>query len=421
MKSVVLYLHMHQPLRIKQYSIFSVGHDHDYWTEKDWYAGPNNERIFKKVTEKSYRPMLAKLEKCLVDYPGFKFSISITGTFIEQAQKWAPDLIVTLQRLARTGRMEIAAETYYHSLAFFFDKPEFEEQVRKHQDTIRELFGIETKVFRNTEFSYNNDLAHWANDYGFKGILAEGWDKILGDRTPNTVYRPEGCDNIKLLMKNYDLSDDIAFRFPDKSWSEWPLTAEKYMGWVEEAAEKGPIVNLFMDFETFGENIWKDTGIFGFFDEFVRRWDEADGTSFMTLSEACDSMVPAGEVSVPWTVTWADTERDLSAWLGNSIQHEAMKALYELKDKVMESGDAKLIEDWRRLQTSDHPYYMCTKYFNDGGVHAYFSPYDSPFDAFQYFMNVIRDMRLRVDPEAAAGESATLPKPEAITIEKIED
>ena len=421
MKSVVLYLHMHQPLRIKQYSIFSVGHDHDYWTEKDWYAGPNNERIFKKVTEKSYRPMLAKLEKCLVDYPGFKFSISITGTFIEQAQKWAPDLIVTLQRLARTGRMEIAAETYYHSLAFFFDKPEFEEQVRKHQDTIRELFGIETKVFRNTEFSYNNDLAHWANDYGFKGILAEGWDKILGDRTPNAVYRPEGCDNIKLLMKNYDLSDDIAFRFPDKSWSEWPLTAEKYMGWVEEAAEKGPIVNLFMDFETFGENIWKDTGIFGFFDEFVRRWDEADGTSFMTLSEACDSMVPAGEVSVPWTVTWADTERDLSAWLGNSIQHEAMKALYELKDKVMESGDAKLIEDWRRLQTSDHPYYMCTKYFNDGGVHAYFSPYDSPFDAFQYFMNVIRDMRLRVDPEAAAGESATLPKPEAITIEKIED
>ena len=421
MKSVVLYLHMHQPLRIKQYSIFSVGHDHDYWTEKDWYAGPNNERIFKKVTEKSYRPMLAKLEKCLVDYPGFKFSISITGTFIEQAQKWAPDLIVTLQRLAQTGRMEIAAETYYHSLAFFFDKPEFEEQVRKHQDTIRELFGIETKVFRNTEFSYNNDLAHWANDYGFKGILAEGWDKILGDRTPNAVYRPEGCDNIKLLMKNYDLSDDIAFRFPDKSWSEWPLTAEKYMGWVEEAAEKGPIVNLFMDFETFGENIWKDTGIFGFFDEFVRRWDEADGTSFMTLSEACDSMVPAGEVSVPWTVTWADTERDLSAWLGNSIQHEAMKALYELKDKVMESGDAKLIEDWRRLQTSDHPYYMCTKYFNDGGVHAYFSPYDSPFDAFQYFMNVIRDMRLRVDPEAAAGESATLPKPEAITIEKIED
>lgn len=420
MKSVVLYLHMHQPLRIKQYSIFSVGHDHDYWTEKDWYAGPNNERIFKKVTEKSYRPMLAKLEKCLVDYPSFKFSISITGTFIEQAQKWAPDLIVTLQRLAQTGRMEIAAETYYHSLAFFFDKPEFEEQVRMHQDTIRELFGLETKVFRNTEFSYNNDLAHWADDYGFKGILAEGWDKILGDRSPNAVYRPEGCNNVKLLMKNYNLSDDIAFRFPDKSWSEWPLTAEKFVGWVENATERGPLVNLFMDFETFGENIWKDTGIFGFFDEFVRRWDEKDGTSFMTLSEACDSMVPAGEISVPWTVTWADTERDLSAWLGNSIQHEAMKALYELKDKVMATGDKKLIEDWRRLQTSDHPYYMCTKYFNDGGVHAYFSPYDSPFDAFQYYMNVIRDMRLRVDPTATNGESATLPKPEAITIEKID-
>ena len=420
MKSVVLYLHMHQPLRIKQYSIFSVGHDHDYWTEKDWYAGPNNERIFKKVTEKSYRPMLAKLEKCLVDYPGFKFSISITGTFIEQAQKWAPDLIVTLQRLAKTGRMEIASETYYHSLAFFFDKAEFEEQVRMHQNKIRELFGLETKVFRNTEFSYNNDLAHWADEYGFKGILAEGWDKILGNRTPNAVYRPEGCSNIKLLMKNYNLSDDIAFRFPDKTWNEWPLTAEKFTNWVAEATEEGPTVNLFMDFETFGENIWKDTGIFGFFDEFIRRWDETDGTSFMTLSEACDNVEPAGEISVPWTVTWADTERDLSAWLGNSIQHEAMKALYELKDKVLATGDKKLIEDWRHLQTSDHPYYMCTKYFNDGGVHAYFSPYDSPFDAFQYFMNVIRDMRLRVDPEAKAGESATLPKPEAITIEKID-
>ena len=421
MKSVVLYLHMHQPLRIKQYSIFSVGHDHDYWTEKDWYAGPNNERIFKKVTEKSYRPMLAKLEKCLVDYPGFKFSISITGTFIEQAQKWAPDLIATLQRLAKTGRMEIAGETYYHSLAFFFDKQEFEDQVRKHQDTIRELFGLETKIFRNTEFSYNNDLARWADEYGFKGILAEGWDKILEGRTPNAVYRPEGCKNIKLLMKNYDLSDDVAFRFPDKTWNEWPLTAEKFVNWVSEAADEGPIVDLFMDFETFGENIWKDTGIFGFFDEFIKRWDEAEGTSFMTLSEACDSYEPAGEISVPWTVTWADTERDLSAWLGNSIQHEAMKALYELKDKVFAIGDPKLIDDWRHLQTSDHPYYMCTKYFNDGGVHAYFSPYDSPFDAFQYFMNVIRDMRLRVDPEAKDGESATLPKPEAVTIDKIDE
>lgn len=416
MKSVVLYLHMHQPHRLKQYNIFSVGHDHDYWTEKDWYAGSNNERIFKKVTEKSYRPMLAKLEKCLVDYPSFKFSLSITGTFIEQAQKWAPDLIVTLQRLAKTGRMEIVAETYYHSLAFFFNKDEFTAQVRKHQEKIRELFGLNTKVFRNTELAYNNDLAHWTDDFGFAGILAEGWDKVLDGRTPNTVYRPEGCHNVKLLMKNYRLSDDIAFRFPDKNWSEWPLTAEKYTGWVKDAANEGDIVNLFMDFETFGENIWQDTGIFGFFDEFVGRWDREENCSFMTVSEACSSIEPAGIVSMPWTVTWADTERDLSAWLGNSLQHEALKALYDLRDDIITTGDDELLEDWRRMQTSDHSYYMSTKYFNDGSVHSYFSPYDSPFDSFQYFMNVLRDIRLRTENKLNKG-TGELPKPRITTIE----
>ena len=397
MRSVVLYLHMHQPWRLKHYNIFSVDHDHDYWTEKDYYAGTNNERIFKKVADKSYRPMLKLLEKCVKSYDGFKFSLSITGTFLDQAEKWAPDVIETLKRLTKTGRVEIVAETYYHSLAFFYDRKEFEAQVKQHQDRIHKLFGVKSQVFRNTELSYNDDLAKWADEYGFKGILAEGWDKILEWRSPNYVYRPEGCKNIKLLMKNYRLSDDIAFRFSDKHWKEWPLTVEKYMRWVETDTLRGPLINLFMDFETFGENIWEDTGIFKFFEHFVYTWLKDKDNRFMTVSEACDSDEPTAEISMPWTVTWADTERDLTAWLGNSMQHEAMKALYEIKDEVLATGDRKLIEDWRRLQTSDHPYYMCTKYFNDGDVHAYFSPYDSPYDAFLYFMNSLRDMRGRLD------------------------
>ena len=388
---------MHQPWRLKHYSIFSVDHDHDYWTEKDWYAGTNNERIFKKVAEKSYRPMLARLEKCINTYAGFKFSLSITGTFLDQAEEWAPDIIDTLKRLTKSGRVEIVAETYYHSLAFFYDREEFEAQVKLHQDRIHKLFGVKSKVFRNTELSYNNELARWADEYGFKGILAEGWDKILEWRSPNFVYRPEGCKHIKLLMKNYRLSDDVAFRFSDKHWKEWPLTVDKYIQWLETDTLRGPLINLFMDFETFGENIWEDTGIFEFFEHLVYRWDRDKNNNFLTVSEACDSAEPTADISMPWTVTWADTERDLSAWLGNSMQHEAMKAVYEIKPEVLASGDKDLIEDWRRLQTSDHPYYMCTKYFNDGDVHAYFSPYDSPYDAFLYYMNSLRDMRGRLD------------------------
>lgn len=397
MKSIVLYLHMHQPYRVKHYSIFSVDHDHDYWIDKDWYTGANNERVFKKVTEKSYRPMLKRLENLIRTTEKFKFSLSVTGTFLEQAQEWAPDVVESIRRLVKTGRVEIVAETYNHSLSFFIDRDEFEEEVKLHQEKIRELFNYETRVFRNTELAYNNDLAHWANDYGFRGIIAEGWDRILENRTPNKVYRPDGCDRIKLLMKNYRLSDDIAFRFSNKNWDEWPLTVDKYLRWLDTAGAQGPIINLFMDFETFGENIWKDTGIFDFFDDLVHRWNDRGDCGFMTVSEACDSSESEGVVSMPWTVTWADTERDLSAWLGNSMQHEALKAIYDLKDDVLISKDEELITDWRRLLTSDHLYYMSTKHLNDGGVHQYFSPYDSPFDAFLYFMNAVRDVRGRAE------------------------
>ena len=396
MRAICLYLHMHQPWRFERYSIFDVSHDHNYWDEIDYYDKQNNERIFRKVAEKSYYPMLRTLEKMISEYPGFKVSLSITGTFIEQAELWEPELIEILKRIVATGQVEIVAETYYHSLAFFYNRDEFEAQVKKHIQKIHGLFNVVPKVFRNTELAYNDGLGKWADQVGFKGVLAEGWDKVLGWKSPNYVYRPFGASRAKLLLKNYRLSDDIAFRFSDKSWSEWPLTVDKYIDWVNMDCLRGPLINLFMDFETFGEHQWAETGIFQFFEAFVHSWLSAYDNRFVTVSEACDLLPVADEISMPETVTWADTERDLSAWMSNEMQKEGLSDLYAMHDEVMETGDERLIEDFRRLSTSDHAYYMCTKYWNDGDVHAYFSAYDSPFDAFMYYMNVLRDMEYRL-------------------------
>lgn len=395
-KSIVLYLHVHQPWRVRKYSIFDTASHHDYFEESDARSDRNNEKILRKVAEKSYLPMNALLLKLLQTHPEFRVSLSITGTFIEQAERWMPELLDSFRTLTQTGRVEIVAETYYHSLAFFYSLPEFERQVAMHRSKIKDLFGIETTAFRNTELAYNDDLAKWADEYGFKTVLAEGWDPVLGWRSPNHIYRPIGTSGLKLLLKNYRLSDDLAFRFSDKAWGEWPLTADKYSQWIHAATTHGPLINLFMDYETFGEHQWADTGIFTFFETFVNRWITQDGGSFLTVSEAVDSGEPIGEISMPQTVTWADSERDLTAWLGNDMQTEALKYLYVLEDDVLRTNDIALISDWRKLQTSDHAYYMCTKWFNDGDVHAYFSPYDSPYDAFLYFINAIRDVRFRL-------------------------
>ena len=395
-RGITLYLHVHQPLRVRDYSVFETAVDHNYFNEPNAESERNNKKVFDKVAEKSYRPMNALLEKLLHDHEEFKLSLSITGTFLEQAELWAPDVIESFQRLVATGRVEIVAETYYHSLAFFYSRTEFIAQVEAHKSKIRQVFGVETSVFRNTELAYNDSLAKWAEEYGFKGILAEGWDPILDWRSPNFVYQPEATSNIALLLKNYKLSDDLAFRFSNKQWQEWPLTADKYTEWANASIEEAPLINLFMDYETFGEHQWQDTGIFNFFEEFVGRWLIHPDNTFYTVSGAIEANKPVGFLSMPDTVTWADAERDLTAWLGNSMQQEAMGHLYALEDDILRTNDLTLIADWRKLQTSDHAYYMCTKWFSDGDVHAYFSPYDSPYDAFLYYMNVIRDLRWRL-------------------------
>lgn len=395
-RGITLYMHVHQPWRIREYSIFDIAHDHRYFADYG-HTDHNNKAVFQKVADKSYRPMNALLEKLLDEEPEFRLSLSITGTFIEQARAWAPDVLESFQQLVATGRVEIVAETYHHSLAFFYDRDEFARQVELHRQLIMDTFGVEMSAFRNTELAYNDELAAWAEQAGFSTILAEGWDGVLGWRSPNYVYRPAGAETIRLLLKNYRLSDDIAFRFSDKGWSEYPLDAHKYRQWMEAAFEgDAPLVNLFMDYETFGEHQWEDTGIFRFFEQFVKQWLSSHDSTFYTVSQAAQAADPIGDLSMPQTVTWADTERDLTAWLGNGMQHEAMRHIYALGEDVLASGNDELIADWRRLTTSDHSYYMCTKWHADGNVHAYFSPYDSPYDAFLFYMNALRDVRYRV-------------------------
>ena len=394
MKAIVLYLHVHQPYRIRHYTVFDSGDNHNYF-DAPYDTEYNNQRVLEKVAQKSYLPTNQKLIKLLRENPGFKLSLSITGTVIEQMEQWAPEALDSFKELCGTGQVEIVAETYHHSLAFFYSRAEFEMQVEMHKNKIFEVFGQKPTVFRNTELAYNNDLAYWADKAGYKGILAEGWDPVLDWRSPNYVYRPTYTDNIRLLMKNYKLSDDIAFRFGDREWSEWPLTADKFTHWLSQDPSATNF-NLFMDYETFGEHQWEESGIFGFLEHLPKQWLKHEDHRFMTVSEVIDSFEPVGTIDMPQTVTWADTERDLSAWLGNDMQSTSIKSLYDLQEKIIGTNDLNLIEDWRKLQTSDHFYYMCTKWFSDGDIHSYFSPYETPYEAYINFMNAFRDLQFRL-------------------------
>ncbi len=391
-QAICLYLHVHQPFRIRHYTIFDAANNHDYFDDKTENALTNNEFIINKVAAKSYIPTNNTLLEMLNKFPDFKLSISITGTIIEQFEMWAPEVLDSFKALVKTGRVEIVAETYHHSLAFFYSRKEFEAQVQMHRAKVQQVFGVTPQVFRNTELSYNNDLAYWADRAGYKGIITEGWDPILDWRSSNFVYRPSYTENIRLLMKNYKLSDDLAFRFGNKQWEEYPLTTEKYVDWMGAAMDNAQVFNLFMDYETFGEHQWADTGIFDFLKALPQAWyDSREDRVFMTLSEVIDTFEPVDFVDVPQTITWADNERDLTAWLGNSMQHDAITALYGIEDKIIATGDYALIEDWRKLQTSDHFYYMCTKWSQDGDVHAYFSPYSSPLEAYRQYSIVLAD------------------------------
>ena len=399
MASVVFYFQVHQPFRLRRYSIFD--------TESNYFDDYKNEQICRKVATKCYLPASQAMLDMVRQHEGrFRVSYSLTGTVIEQFRRWAPEVLDTFEALARTGCVEFIAETYYHTLSFLYSRTEFIEQTLKHSRLMEDLFGQTPRVFRNTELTYNNDVAQVVHDMGFTAVLAEGADHVLGYRSPTYVYNPPNRPDLRLLLKNYRLSDDVAFRFSNRGWKEWPLTAERFAGWINQINGNGYVCNLFMDYETFGEHQWEDTGIFAFLRALPGQVLKYRDNDFLTVSQAADRYPAAGEVDVPHMTSWADTERDLSAWLGNAMQANALHEIFRLEEDIKAAGDPVLLEDWRKLQTSDHFYYMCTKYFSDGDVHKYFNPYESPYDGYINYMNIIDNLRHRIAEHVGPARSA---------------
>ena len=392
MASVCFYFQVHQPYRLRHYTVFEKS--------PHYFDDYKNATICRKVANKCYLPANRLMLDIIKRYGGkFKISYSITGVVLEQFHQYCPEVMSTFDALAQTGCVEFIGETYYHSLSFLYSREEFIEQVEMHSQLVNKLFGQKPKVFRNTELIYNNDVAATIEGLGrFDAIISEGADHILGYRSPNFVYRPHGCQKLKLLLKNYKLSDDIAFRFSNRGWSEWPLTTEKFAHWVNAINGCGYTLNLFMDYETFGEHQWEDTGIFEFMRHLPNEILKHPDNDFKTPSEVAAAYDVSDTVDVPHMTSWADTERDLSAWLGNAMQSNALHEIYRLESKVKSSKDTQIIGDWRKMLTSDHFYYMCTKYFNDGDVHKYFNPYDSPYDSYINFMNVMSNLDSRSTP-----------------------
>ena len=413
MSAICFYFQVHQPYRLRHYTFFDIGQS-PFYEDEDANCG-----ILLKVARKCYLPMNALLLKLIKRHEGrFKVSFSISGTALDQFEAYAPEVIQSYRELMATGCVEMLSETYTHSLSFLYSPEEFRAQVRQHDDRIEELFGVRPVVFRNTELIYNNALARTVEDMGYKAILAEGADHVLGWRSPNFLYRPAGCDKLKLLLKNYSLSDDIAFRFSNHQWPEFPLTADKFTNWAQAAVASGNIINLFMDYETFGEHQWETTGIFQFMEALPDYILRLPGFGFVTPSEAADRYDPVADLDVHNFMSWADAERDLTAWLGNDMQHDAIDAVYRLEPKIRQLNNPGMLRTWQRLQTSDHFYYMCTKWFADGDVHSYFNPYGTPYDAYINYMNVLADFSLRIDAalgstQPAAAAAAPSPAPAA--------
>ena len=371
-KTLCLYFQVHQPVRLRKYHFFDIGKSHDYY---DDFA---NRTITQKVAQRCYIPANKMMLELIKKYgKNFKVSFSISGLAIEQFEKYAPEVIDGFKALAKTGCVEFLAETYSHSLASLADEKEFNTQVKQHAELMKKLLGYTPVSFRNTELIYSDKIGEMVARMGYTTMLTEGAKHILGWKSPNYVYTNSLNPKLRLLLKNFRLSDDIAFRFSDRSWGEWPLTAEKYTGWLTEAVKNEDVINLFMDYETLGEH-------------------------------------PVAPLNVPFPISWADEERDLTAWLGNELQMEAFEELYKTRDKVKALDDPEINYDYKCLQASDHFYYMCTKLFSDGIVHEYFTPYDSPYEAFINYMNVLSDFIAQVDEKtenAAKGKKKLKEEP----------
>lgn len=392
MRSICLYFQVHQPFRLRTYRFFNIGQDHNY------YDDYQNRHIIKRVAEKSYLPANQLMLELIREYgKGFRISYSISGTALDQLQIHVPEVITSFQQLANTGQVEFLSETYSHSLASLGNQEEFARQVLLHRNKVEELFGQKPVTFRNTELIYSDQIGSQVADLGFHTMLTEGAKHILGWKSPNYMYCNQINPKLKVLLRNFRLSDDLTFRFSNRDWSEWPLTAEKFVKWLNTIDKQEEVVNLFLDYETLGEHQWKETGIFDFFKHLPNAVFSKSKFGFSTPENLYQDLQPVAAISVPHAISWADEERDLTAWLGNELQDEAFAKLYSCQQKMKNCSDPDLLRDWLYLQTSNHFYYMCTKWFSAGEVHKYFNPYGSPYEAFINYMNVLSDFIIRIE------------------------
>jgi alpha-amylase len=390
-KAICFYFQVHQPFRLKRYRFFDLGHDHYY------YDDYSNESIMRKVADKCYIPANNMMLDLIQKHKGkFKIAYSLSGLAITQFRLYAPEVLDSFRSLAATGMVEFLAETSSHSLASLKSRSEFERQVILHKEMLKEFLGIEATSFRNTELIYSDEIGSWIADMGFKSVLTEGAKHILGWKSPNYLYCNSINPRLKVLLRNFVLSDDIAFRFSNRNWNEWPLTADKYASWVNKLAPTSEVLNIFLDYETFGEHNWKESGIFDFLSHMPASILKKTPFRFMTPTEVADSLQPVSAINIHSPISWADEERDITAWHGNELQVAALDKLYSLARKVNKCEDQKIKKDWEYLQSSDHFYYMATKFFSDGAVHAYFNPYETPYDAFMNYMNVLSDFEIRL-------------------------
>lgn len=394
MKSICLFFQIHQPFRYRRYRFFDIGNDHYYY---DDYA---NETTLSKVAEKCYLPTNKLLLKLATKYKGkFKVAFSITGVALDQFELYAPEVIKSFQDLTKTGCVEFLSETYSHSLSSLKDNKAFEKQVLLHEQRIFNLFGQKPNVFRNTEMIYSDEIGAHIHKMGYTAILTEGARHVLGWKSPNFLYVNAINPRMKVLMRNFKFSDDISFRFSNTNWSEFPLTAEKFTGWFNKLHEKEEIINLFLSYETFGQRQPKESGIFDFLEHWVDNVVKIDNLKFVTPTQAVQELQPISIVSVPDPISWADEERDLTSWLGNEMQKEAFEKLYVLSQRMDNCKNDDLIKDWNYLQESDHFYYMSTKFFSGNQEQIYTNPFDSPYEAFINYMNVLSDFTLRLNED----------------------
>ncbi len=391
MPSVCLYFQIHQPYHLRRYSVFD--------SAPDYFDAERDETIIEKASQACYLPTTKLLLDMAKRFEGrFRVTMALSGSTIELLQEYQPQLMALLQELAATGCVEWLGQPYHHSLAYLYSRDEFSAQVQKHTALIKKLFGCTPRVFCNTGLIYNNDLPACLHGLGqFEAVLAEGADHLLDDRSPNYIYTPPGRADMKLLLRNYRISDDIALRFSNKSWPQWPLTPKKLAKWINQINGDGFVCNLYMAYESFGVYHSAESGIFDFLAGLPEALWKAGDNDFKTPSQCVASYPPAGEYDAPHTVSWAGAEHNLSAWLGNAMQANSLMELYKLEAPVKASGDPQLLEDWRRLTSCDHFHDMTTQYSNSPTSLQRSTPYESPYDAYINLMNILDNLRSRVE------------------------